>query len=122
MKTFSDIRERRSPQTLDQEIDSNSAKPSSAELNEANLLRKGAGLVYARQSKQFGDKAAQSFRSARQRFQIRPNESIEDRIENLSEGLKDLSKGLEDLRNQNGSITALTLASVLLSEKQRGRR
>ena len=87
------------------------------QLNE-RFLRKGAGLVFARQSKTYGDRAARSFRSARDRFRLNPNDSPEENIKSLSAGLSDLSSGLEDLRNQNGGITSLALTSVWLSERR----
>ena len=87
------------------------------QLNE-RFLRKGAGLVFARQSKTYGDRAARSFRSARDHFRLIPNASPEENLKSLSAGLSDLSSGLEDLRNQNGAITSLALTSVLLSERK----
>ncbi len=87
------------------------------ELNE-RYLRKGAGLVFARQSKTYGDRAARSFKTARERLRMTPTDTPDDQMKRLSAGLQDLSKGLEDLRNQNGAITSLVLTGVLLSERK----
>ena len=91
--------------------------PIKEDLNE-RYLRKGTGLVLARQSKTYGDRAARSFKSARERLRMSPTDTPEDQMKRLSAGLKDLSRGLEDLRNQNGAITSLVLTGVLLSERK----
>jgi len=94
-----------------------------AELNEDQIdesyLRKGAGLVFARQSKVYGDRAVKDFKSAQEKFRVNPNATVEEGMKSLSDGLSDLSRGLENLRNQNGAITSLVLTGVLLSEKKK---
>ena len=101
MKTFDEFR---SNQTQEQ-------------LNE-RFLRKGAGLVFARQSRIHGNRASRSFKSAKERFRFNPNASLEDQLKGLSDGLQELSSGLDELRNQNGAITSLALTIVLLSERE----
>lgn len=87
------------------------------QLNE-RLLRKGAGIGFAVQSKAYGDRATRSFRAARGRFRLNPSASPDENVKTLSAGLSDLCVGLEELRNQNGAITSLVLTGVLLSEKK----
>ena len=90
-------------------------------LEERNLVRKGAGLMYARQSKSHGDAATKHFSAATNHLN-RPADSVEDQLTNLTNAMKEMSSGMMRMRDQGGSITALALVSVLLSEKGKGRR
>ena len=85
-------------------------------LTERNLMRKGAGLLYARGSKTHGDAAARHFNASTQHLN-RPANTMEDQLLNITNAMKQMNDGFEKLRDQNGSITALCLVSVLLSEK-----
>ena len=85
-------------------------------LNERNLMRKGAGLLYARQSKSHGDAAARHFSTSNQHLN-RPANTMEDQLLNITNAMKEMNGGFERLRDQHGSITALCLVSVLLNEK-----
>ena len=86
------------------------------EFLEERLLKKGAGLLYARQSKNHGDAAARHFNASTQHLN-RPANTMEDQLLNITNAMKEMNDGFEKLRDQNGSITALCLVSVLLSEK-----
>ena len=86
------------------------------EFLEERLLRKGAGLLYARQSKNYGDAASRHFSASTQHLN-RPADTMEDQLQNITNAMKEMNNGFERLRDQNGSITALCLVSVLLSEK-----
>ena len=103
MKTFEEIR------------GTGTAEP---EFLEERLLRKGAGLLYARKSKNHGDAAARHFSASTQHLN-RPANTMEDQLQNITNAMKEMNDGFERLRDQNGSITALCLVSVLLSEKGR---
>ncbi len=100
MKTFAEIRNQRMDESVSE-----------------GYIRKGTGLVYARQSKQYGDQATKFFRSAVDKFNSTRSLSNEESQKNLTIGLADLSKGLEQMRNQNGAITSLLLSSVLLNQR-----
>jgi hypothetical protein len=100
MKTFDEIRQDR--------VD--------PDLLEEGVLRKGAGLVYARQSKVHGDAASRHFSNATNHL-TRPADALDDQITNIRNAMKELSSGLTRMRDQNGSITSLCLVGVLLSEK-----
>jgi len=101
-----------------EEIRGSNADP---EYLEERLLRKGAGLVYARQSKKHGDDATKHFNAANNHLN-RPANTMEDQLNNLTNAMNETNQGLIKLRDQNGSITALALVGVLLSEKVRNRR
>ena len=88
------------------------------EFLEERFLRKGAGLIYARQSKNHGDAASRHFSASTQHLN-RPANTMEDQLLNITNAMKEMNDGFERLRDQNGSITALSLVSVLLSEKGR---
>ena len=103
--------------TLD-EIRGSNADP---EFLEERVLRKGAGLVYARQSKKHGDDAARHFNAANNHLN-RPADTVEDQLSNLTDAMKEMNSGLMRMRDQNGSLTALCLVSVLLNERQNGIR
>ena len=90
------------------------------EFLEERLLRKGAGLIYARQSRNHGDAASRHFSAANTHLD-RPADTMEDQLLNITNAMKEMNDGYSKLRDQNGSITALCLVSVLLSEKSRGR-
>lgn len=77
MKTFDDIR----------------GRGNEEQINERDV-RKGAGLVFARQSKVFGDRAAKDFKSALEKFNIDPNATHDEGMKSLSSGLSDMSRGL----------------------------
>ena len=79
-------------------------------------LRKGAGLVFAAQSKSRGDKAVQHFKTA-QGLINHAGKTTDDKVEALSRSLDEMCKGLIELRHQNGAMTALSLSAVLLGEK-----
>lgn len=89
---------------------------SEPEFLEERFLRKGAGLMYARQSKMNGDTATKHFANASNHLN-RPADSLEDQLTNLTNAMKETNLGLIKLRDQNGSVTALTLVGVLLSER-----
>jgi hypothetical protein len=91
------------------------------QLNE-RFLRKGAGIMFASQSKSHGDKAERHLETAKQHLHKRPNQSLEERVENIEKSLQSLADGLISMRNQNGAITSLCLTAVLLNEKGKGRR
>lgn len=86
------------------------------EFLEERLLRKGAGLLYARQSKNHGNTATRHFSASTQHLN-RPANTMEDQLLNITNAMKEMNDGFERLRDMNGSITALCLVSVLLSEK-----
>ena len=86
------------------------------EFLEERILRRGAGLMYARQSKMNGDAATKHFTNASNHLN-RPADSLEDQVTHLTNALKETNQGLIKLRDQNGSMTALTLVGVLLSER-----
>ena len=88
----------------------------SPEYLEERLLRKGMGVVYASQSKKYGNAATRHFNNATLHLN-RPVSNSDEQINNLSDALKEVVLGLKEMRNQNGSITALGLVAVLLSEK-----
>jgi hypothetical protein len=88
------------------------------EFLEERFLRKGAGLIYARQSKKHGDAASRHFSDSTQHLN-RPADTVEDQLQNITNAMKEMNDGFVRLRDQNGSITALCLVSVLLSEKGR---
>ena len=88
------------------------------EFLEERLLRKGAGLLYARQSKNHGDAATRHFSASTDHLN-RAADTMEEQLQNITNAMKEMNKGFERLRDQNGSITALCLVSVLLSEKGR---
>ena len=88
------------------------------EFLEERLLRKGAGLLYARQSKNAGGAAVRYFNASTQHLN-RPANTVEDQLQNITNAMMDMNKGFEKLRDQSGSITALCLVSVLLSEKRK---
>ena len=90
-------------------------------LEERNLVRKGAGLMYARQSKTHGDAATKHFSAATNHLN-RPADSVEDQLTNLTNAMKEMSSGMMRMRDQGGSITALCLVTVLLNERQIGIR
>ena len=104
MKTFEELRDG-AEVTTNQDV-----------LIERNLLRKGAGLLYARQSKSHGDAASRHFSASTQHLN-RPADNMEDQLLNIINAMKEMNDGFEKLRDQNGSITALCLVSVLLNEK-----
>ena len=89
-------------------------------LEEGKLLRRGAGALYARQSKVHGDDASRHFSIANSHL-TRSSDSLEEQLENIRKGLQETNKGLQKMRDQNGSITALCLISVLFSERSGGR-
>lgn len=102
MKTFKQIR----TDTTEQEF------------LEERPLRKGAGLLYARQSKVHGDTAERHFSASAQHLN-RVSNSLEEQLDNITNAMKEMNHGFGKLRLQNGSITSLVLVSVLLSEKGR---
>ena len=102
MKTFEQLRE----------------ETNNSEILEEGLLRKGAGLVYASQSKKHGDAAVRYFSQVSQHLN-RHSETVEERLDQVSSAINLLSKGMIEMRNQNGSITSLCLVSVLLNERSK---
>ena len=80
-------------------------------------LRKGAGLVFAVQSKGRGDKAVQHFKIAQGLLNNNAGMTTDDKVEALSRSLDEMCKGLIELRHQNGAMTALSLSAVLIGEK-----
>lgn len=86
------------------------------EFLEERFLRKGAGLIYARQSKNHGDAASRHFSASTQHLN-RPADTMEDQLQNITNALEEMNKGFGKLRDQNGSITALCLVNVLINEK-----
>ena len=105
MKSFDELRTSSKPET---------------EFLEERFLRKGAGLMYARQSKVNGDAATKHFTNASNHLN-RPTDSLEDQVTNLTNALQETNQGFIKLRDQTGSLTALTLVGVLLSEKKQQR-
>lgn len=104
MKTFKESMEGYDPQYL-----------------EERYLRKGAGLVFAAQSKSRGDKAVQHFKSAKSLLNTNAGATTDERVESLSRAFHEMCDGMIELRHQNGAITALSLSAVLIGEKSRKR-
>ena len=86
------------------------------EFLEERLLRIGAGVIYARQSKNHGDAASRHFTAATTHLN-RPADTMEDQLLNITNAMKEMNDGFVRLRDQNGSITALCLVNVLINEK-----
>jgi hypothetical protein len=101
MKSFDDVRE---PSTQ-------------PEFLEEGLLRKGGGVLYARQAKNKGDSSSQHFKSAQSSLNRNAGASVEDQIRGLSNAIDELSKGLIEQRHQLGALTSLALITVLFNEK-----
>ena len=91
-------------------------------LLQERFLRKGAGIMFASQSKSHGDKAERHLQNAKQHLQTKPNMSLDERVESITKSMEALTDGLISMRNQNGAITSLCLTAVLLNEKGKGRR
>lgn len=104
VKTFEELRSG-ADEVTDQDV-----------LTERNLMRRGASLLYARQSKSHGDAATRHFSASTDHLN-RPADTMEDQLQNITNALKEMNKGFERLRDQSGSITALCLVSALLVEK-----
>ena len=110
MKTFDQMRERRDqPSLIDLEEDEN--------LNES-LLRKGSGLMFARSSKTFGDKA-QSHYQAALGILTRPLGTKDTEVSRLTDAISEMLRGNIETRKQLGSITSLSLVAVLLNERRK---
>ena len=92
-------------------------EPTDPEYLEERLLRKGAGLLFAAQSKSRGDRAVQHFKTAQGLLNTNAGASTDQRVESLSRSFDEMCNGLIELRHQNGAITALSLSAVLLGEK-----
>lgn len=101
MKKFEEVRE----------------SPSHLEFLEERLLRKGGGLLFARQSKSKGDSSVQYFKSAQSSLNKNAGASVEEQIKGLSNAIDELSKGLIEQRHQLGALTSLALITVLFNEQ-----
>jgi len=111
MKTFDQIREGRldQPDLIDLEEDEN--------LNES-LLRKGSGLVFARSSKTFGDKAESHYQRALG-ILTRPLNTKETEVSRLGDAMTEMLRGNIETRKQLGAMTSLGLVAVLLNERRK---
>ena len=88
------------------------------ELNEFRILRGASALVLASKSKRYGDKATQQAQKGIQSLtRIKPDTSVEDRINLIAEGLEQSLQAQINIRNQIGSLVGICVAAVLISER-----
>ena len=88
------------------------------ELSEFRILRGASALVLASKSKTYGDKATQQAQKGIQSLtRIKPDASVEDRINLIAEGLEQSLQAQINIRNQIGSLVGICVAAVLISER-----
>jgi hypothetical protein len=94
------------------------SEPNDPEFLEERLLRKGAGVMFASQSRTRGNKAERHFNNA---ITILTNNGLgsdAEPLETLGKALVELSMGLVETRHQIGALTSLALIGVVLSERK----
>ena len=102
MKSFKEFNETNSPTTLD----------------ESRLIRKGLGIVYGRNSRNFGNQSVQNFKSAQQDLsRTNNNDNLDKRIQGLEQGLIKISEGMINMRYQIGSLVSMVNVLILINER-----
>ncbi len=91
---------------------------SPEQLDEIRILRGAAALTFAARAKQSGDKVVQHSRQGKEHLsKLKRQESIEDKIDVLSDALDEMFDGLVQTRIQIGNLVGISVASVLISER-----
>ena len=93
-------------------------EPTDPEYLEEHLLRKGAGLLFAAQSKTRGNKAEQHFKNAMSMLNTSAGVSDSERLDSFGRALTEVSKGLIETRHQIGALTSVAVTGVVLSERK----
>ena len=88
------------------------------DLNEFRILRGASALVLAQKSKQYGDRAVQHATKGKALLdRVKREETVEDKINRMSEALEESLNSQIYIRNQIGSLVGICVASVLISER-----
>ena len=102
MKTFNEIR-----------------NSNNDDLSENRLLRKGIATAYAVRARNEGKKIEMELNSAKNALKPRSGDTTEEQIRRLQEGLIKMCDANIALRHQLGSITALGLINIVMTEKNK---
>jgi len=104
---------------VSQVIDNTSdVDPAPEELNEIRFIRGAAAISFAAKAKQSGDKVVQHARRGKGHLtKLRKDDSIEDKIDVLSDALDEMFESLIQTRFQVGNLVAICVASTLISER-----
>ena len=88
------------------------------ELSEFRIIRGASALVLAQKSKQYGDRAVQHATKGKALLdRVKREETVEDKINRMSEALEESMNAQIYIRNQIGSLVGICVASVLISER-----
>ena len=91
---------------------------SEEQLDEFRIIRGAAALTFAAKSKQNGEKVVQHSRKGKAHLtDLRRKDSIEDKIDVLSDALDEMFESLIQTRFQVGNLVAICVASTLISER-----
>jgi hypothetical protein len=88
------------------------------ELSEFRIIRGASALVLAQKSKQYGDRAVQHATKGKALLdRVKREETVEDKINRMSEALEESLNAQIYIRNQIGSLVGICVAAVLISER-----